>query len=99
MITLKNQGFNVDAIAPDAAIYLTVNFNLVGKKTAEGELLATTADVTKYLLDVAKIAIVPFSAFGADSTSTWYRLSVGTAVLPEIDALFIQLKAALSKLN
>jgi aspartate aminotransferase len=99
MIDLKTQGFNVDAIAPEAAIYLTVNFNLVGKKTADGELLATTADVTKYLLDVAKIAIVPFSAFGADSTSTWYRLSVGTAVLSEIDGLFVQLKAALSKLK
>lgn len=99
MIDLKTQGFNVDAIAPEAAIYLTVNFNLVGKKTADGELLATTADVTKYLLDVAKIAIVPFSAFGSDTTSTWYRLSVGTAVLSEIDGLFVQLKAALSKLK
>lgn len=99
MIELKNQGFQVDAIAPEAAIYLTVNFNLVGKKTTDGKLLASTADVTAYLLDEAKIAIVPFNAFGSSADSTWYRLSVGTAVLSEIDGLFVQLKAALSKLK
>jgi aspartate aminotransferase len=99
IIDLKNQGFNVDAIAPEAAIYLTVNFNLVGKTTADGKLLASTADVTAYLLDEAKIAIVPFNAFGSSKDSTWYRLSVGTAVLSEIDGLFVQLKAALSKLK
>lgn len=99
IIDLKNQGFNVDAITPEAAIYLTVNFNLVGKTTADGKLLASTADVTAYLLDEAKIAIVPFNAFGSSKDSTWYRLSVGTAVLSEIDGLFVQLKAALSKLK
>lgn len=99
IIDLKNQGFNVDAIAPEAAIYLTVNFNLVGKTTADGKLLASTADVTAYLLDEAKIAIVPFNAFGSSKDSTWYRLSVGTAVLSEIDGLFVQLKTALSKLK
>lgn len=99
MIELKNQGFDVDAITPEAAIYLTVNFNLVGKRTADGKVLASTADVTAYLLDEAKIAIVPFNAFGSSADSTWYRLSVGTAVLSEIDGLFVQLKAALSKLK
>ncbi len=99
IIDLRNQGFNVDAIAPEAAIYLTVNFSLVGKTTADGKLLASTADVTAYLLDEAKIAIVPFNAFGSSKDSTWYRLSVGTAVLSEIDGLFVQLKAALSKLK
>lgn len=99
MITLKNEGFEVDAIAPEAAIYLTVNFNLIGKRTTEGNVLENTADVTQYLLDEAKLAIVPFNAFGADKDSTWYRLSVGTSVAEEIDNLFGQLKAALSKLN
>jgi aspartate aminotransferase len=99
MIKLKSEGFDVDAIAPEAAIYLTVNFNLVGKKTEEGSVLETTADVTRYLLEEAKLAIVPFNAFGADKDSTWYRLSVGTSVYEEITTLFEQLKAALSKLN
>jgi len=99
MISLKNEGFNVDAIAPEAAIYLTVNFNLIGKTTENGNILESTADVTKYLLDEAKLAIVPFNAFGADKNSTWYRLSVGTSVTEEINTLFEQLKTALSKLK
>ena len=32
LMALKKEGFNVDAIAPQAAIYLTVKFDLVGKK-------------------------------------------------------------------
>ena len=35
-IKLKNQGHNIDAVAPEAGIYLTVKFDLVGMKTAEG---------------------------------------------------------------
>ena len=56
-------------------------------------------DVTKYLLDEAGLAIVPFYAFGASTKSPWYRLSVGTSVYEEIDELFTKLKDALQKLN
>lgn len=97
--SLKNEGFNVDVIPPQAAIYLTVQFNLIGKKTADGTILETTADITKYLLNEAKLAIVPFYAFGASKKSTWYRLSVGTVVYEEIDDLFTTLKNALSQLS
>ena len=96
---LKSEGFNVDSIPPQAAMYLTVKFDLVGKTTAGGKLLGTTPDVTQYLLDEAGLAIVPFYAFGASKKSPWYRLSVGTSVYEEIDELFYKLKGALSKLN
>ena len=43
---LKSQGHPVDAVSPEAAIYLTIKFDLVGKKTADGQVLATQADVT-----------------------------------------------------
>ena len=89
----------VDAIAPQAAIYLTVQFNLHGQKTANGTLLATTKDITKYLLDEAKLAIVPFSAFGASVDSSWYRLSVGTCKLEDVDGVIANLKSVLSKLS
>ena len=36
--TLKAEGFAVDCIAPQAAIYLAVQFNLQGKKTADGTI-------------------------------------------------------------
>jgi aspartate aminotransferase len=96
---LKAAGFKVDAITPQAAIYLTVQFNLHGQKTANGTVLATTKDITKYLLDEAKLAIVPFSAFGASADSSWYRLSVGTCKLEDVDGAIANLKSALSKLS
>jgi len=97
--TLKNEGFNVDAIAPQAAIYLTVKIDLKGQKTAEGKILENMADVTKYILDEAKIALVPFYAFGASKDSAWFRLSVGTAKIEDINGAINNLREALKKLN
>ncbi|MCC7050333.1 MAG: pyridoxal phosphate-dependent aminotransferase [Bacteroidia bacterium] len=96
---LKSEGFSVNAIAPQAAIYLTVEVNLKGKTTVEGKELKTTADATKYLLDEAKIGIVPFSAFGASADSTWYRISVGTCSVADISQIISNLRTALSKLK
>lgn len=96
---LKNEGFNVDAVAPQAAIYLTIQINLVGKKIAEGKVLETQAAVTEYILNEAKIAVVPFNCFGADKNSNWYRLSVGTCKTEEIDEMLLSLKQALIKLS
>jgi aspartate aminotransferase len=96
---LKIQGFDVDAVAPQAAIYLTVQLNLVGKTTVAGKLLEAQSDVTSYILDEAKIAIVPFYAFGASRSSSWYRLSVGTCKKEEIDEMLGMLKGALEGLK
>lgn len=96
---LKKEGFRVDCIAPQAAIYLTVQFNLKGMKTAEGKILATQSDVTSHLLNEAKLALVPFNAFGSSADSTWYRLSVGTCNKNEIPEVFTSLKKVLSQLS
>ncbi len=97
--SLKAEGFKVDSIAPEAAIYLTVQFSLHGQKKADGTVLNTTQDVTKYILDEAKVALVPFYAFGASVDSSWYRLSVGTCKIEEIDAVVESLRSALKKLK
>ncbi|MDQ3047700.1 MAG: pyridoxal phosphate-dependent aminotransferase [Bacteroidota bacterium] len=96
---LKSEGFHVDAIAPEAAIYLTVRFSLHGQKTEDGTELKTTQDVTKYILDEGKVALVPFYAFGASSESSWYRLSVGTCKLEDVNGVIENLRAALKKLK
>ena len=96
---LKKDGFSVDVIAPQAAIYLTIQINYAGKKTADGTLLKDQADVTAYLLTEAKLAIVPFYAFGAATNSSWYRLSVGTCKKEEIDEMLGMLRSALEKLS
>jgi len=98
-ITLKNEGLPVDAIAPEAAIYLTIKIDLVGKKTDQGLLLENQNDVTDYVLNEAKLAVVPFYAFGASSNSTWYRLSVGTCKKEEIAEMIGKLREALEKLT
>jgi len=96
---LKNEGFKVDAIAPQAAIYLTIKFDLCGMYTQDKKLLSTQNDVTAYLLNEAKLAVVPFYAFGATKNSPWYRLSVGTCIKEEIGEMLHQLKMALQKLT
>lgn len=98
-VQLKQEGFAVDVIDPQGAIYLTVKFDLTGKKKADGSLLQLQSDVTEYLLDEAKLAIVPFQAFGAGKDSPWYRLSVGTCSKEDIPAFLSKLKEALMKLS
>lgn len=95
---LKKQGLKVDAIEPEGAIYLTVQFNLCKQTTKDGKLLKEQSDVTAYLLNEAKIAVVPFYAFGASANSSWYRLSVGNCKKEEIGMMLGQLKEALQKL-
>ncbi|MEP6616921.1 MAG: pyridoxal phosphate-dependent aminotransferase [Ginsengibacter sp.] len=96
---LRDEGFSVDAIAPQAAIYLTIQLDLAGKETQDGLFLATQSDVTGYILDEAKLAVVPFYAFGSSVDSSWYRLSVGTCKKEEIDEMLGTLKNALLKLH
>lgn len=97
--SLKAKGYRVDSIAPQAAIYLTINLALHGQKTADGKTLATTKDITSYILNEAKVAVVPFNAFGASNDSSWYRLSVGTCKLEDVDAVIQSLETALAKLS
>ena len=94
IMQLKNDGYAVDAISPMAAMYLTIRFSLKGKKFGNQEI-NSTADMTAYLLEHASLAIVPFSAFGADKESEWYRLSVGTCHLESIPMMFANLRKAL----
>ncbi len=96
---LKAEGFSVDCIEPMAAIYLTVQIDLKGKKRKDGSLIRGTDDITAYILNEAHLAIVPFSAFGASKESTWYRLSVGTCRKEQIPQVFERLKTALSQLQ
>jgi aspartate aminotransferase len=96
---LKNEGLAVDAIAPEAAIYLTIQIDLVGKKTDDRKILTDQGEVTAYILNEAKLAVVPFYAFGASRSSAWYRLSVGTCKKEEIDEMIGALRHAVKRLS
>jgi aspartate aminotransferase len=98
-IRLKKDGFPVDAIPPQAAIYLSIQLDLRGKTTSSGQVLEQQADVTHYILNKAKLAVVPFPIFGASSGSAWYRLSVGNCRKEEINEMLGQLRNALQELR
>ena len=96
---LKAAGYAVDAITPQAAIYLAVQLNLIGQTTQADQVLTTQEEVTAYILNEAKLALVPFYAFGADKKSNWYRLSVGCCKKEDIDTMLELLGEALAKLR
>jgi aspartate aminotransferase len=96
---LRAEGFGVDVLSPEAAIYLTIKVDLKGKKVRGGEIIRDQQDVTSYLLNAAGLAVVPFSAFGAPKSSPWYRLSVGTCRLEDIPEMFRKLGEALKVLD
>jgi aspartate aminotransferase len=96
---LKSEGLPVDAITPQAAIYLTIQIDLVGKNTRNGEVLKDQAAVTAYILNEAKLAVVPFYAFGSSHQSNWYRLSVGTCKKEEIQEMIDKLRQALNGIH
>lgn len=96
---LKAQGFAVDAIAPQGAIYLSARFNLYGKTTPQGDVLKTSEDIRGWLLREAGLAVVPFHAFGAEGESGWCRLSVGAVSVEDITSALPRLASGLAALR
>lgn len=96
---VRGAGHSVSAIAPEGAIYLSLHFDLFGKKTAEGKVLETDEDIRQYLLDAAGIALVPFRAFGAHDTRGWFRASVGTVSREQCASVEQRLGRALEALS
>jgi len=96
---LKAEGFSVDSIEPMGAIYLTIKIDYAGKTTPDGTVLKTSADINFYLIKEAKVAFVPFSAFGTEEDVNWFRASVGASTLQDIQQMIPRIKDALSKLK
>ena len=96
---LQAQGYPVDAVAPAGAIYLTIKIDVLGRTAPDGAVLATTKELTTYLIDEAQLALVPFSAFGSPATEPWFRASVGAETVDTIQAALPRLRAALEKLR
>ncbi len=71
------EGLPVRAIEPQGAIYLSVQINLIGRTLPSGEVVESNEQVRQYLLKEARVAVVPFRAFGLESETGWFRMSVG----------------------
>ena len=94
MMDMKKDGFPVDAIEPQGAIYLSARFDLCGRNV-NGTVLKTNDDVRRLLLG-AGLGVVPFQAFGLAGESGWFRLSVGAVSMDDIAAAFPRLRALLA---
>lgn len=96
---MRAEGLPVMSIQPEGAIYLSVKFSLLGKKTPNGETINTTTDIFSYLLENAGFAAVPFTAFGNEPGTEWFRVSVGTCKEEDLPGLLENMRAALSLLS
>jgi aspartate aminotransferase len=96
---LHKMGLPIEVIPPQAAIYLTIRFSLVGKTTKEGKRLNVQTEVTQYILDECHVAMVPFKAFGGTDQSEWYRISVGTLKLEDIPIIIGNIRKGLEQLH
>lgn len=97
--TLAAEGLPVAAIPPMGAIYLTVRVHPFGRRTPDGTVLSTNEHVRRYLLDAARVAVVPFQAFGVAGDEGWFRLSVGAVGLGELDGALERIGRALRELR
>ena len=95
VLAMKNEGFPVDAIAPQGAIYLSARFNLFGRNL-RGRTISRNEEIRQLLLQDAGLAAVPFQAFGLKEETGWFRLSVGAVSMEEIAAMFPRLRSLLA---
>ncbi|MEO8590421.1 MAG: aminotransferase class I/II-fold pyridoxal phosphate-dependent enzyme [Flavobacteriales bacterium] len=96
---MRDEGFPVDAIPAEGAMYLTVKIDLQGRTLADGTTLNDAEDVTLFLIREASLGLVPFYAFGAARNHPWFRVSVGTLRMEEVPMIFANLRKALAPLR
>ncbi|MGH9519081.1 MAG: aminotransferase class I/II-fold pyridoxal phosphate-dependent enzyme, partial [Terriglobales bacterium] len=91
---MRRDGLPVDCLRPQGAIYASVRFALHGGHAPAGETLRTDNDIRRYLLQAARLAVVPFDAFGAAEGQGWCRLSIGVTSVAELEELMPRLRTA-----
>ncbi len=89
---MRREGLPVRAIAPQGAIYLSVQFDLIGRGT-----IATNEQIRRLLLDDAGFAVVPFQAFGLPQETGWFRLSAGAVSPGQIEAGLARVRGVLAR--
>jgi aspartate aminotransferase len=95
---MRDAGLPVDCVRPQGAIYVSAQFALHGRRTADGSALETDDDVRRYLLTEAGVAAVPFGAFGAQGGDGWFRLSIGAVSVAQIRESLERIRGAMNRL-
>ena len=91
--SMRSEGLPVRAIVPQGAIYLSAQFDLIGRGAIQ-----SNEDIRRLLLERAGFAVVPFQAFGLKREDGWFRLSAGAVSPGEIEAGLRRVRDALSSL-
>ncbi|MEM3342642.1 MAG: aminotransferase class I/II-fold pyridoxal phosphate-dependent enzyme [Thermoplasmata archaeon] len=98
MQNLKKKGLPVDSIEPKGSIYLSLRFDIRGRKRKNGKTLEDAEDMRAFLLEEAGLGLVPFYAFGCFNHPTWFRASVGGISLASLEKVPERLEKALATL-
>jgi aspartate aminotransferase len=94
--SMKADGYPVDCIQPQGAIYLSLRLDIVGKSVG-GTRIAGNEAIRRLILEQAGLAAVPFQAFGLMEETGWFRLSVGAVSMEEISQMFPRLRELLDR--
>jgi aspartate aminotransferase len=95
---LREQGYPVDCINPQGAIYLSLNLDLIGRRVG-GTSLDSNETIRRILLERAGMAVIPFQAFGLREDTGWFRLSIGTVTVEEIGEALARLRGVLDDIE
>ena len=74
----------ITCLKPEGAFYVFPNISALLGKTYNGKTINTDSEMAEYLLENARIAVVPGSAFGADG---YMRLSYATSMEKIVEGL------------
>ena len=77
VVKMLNECNGLSCIKPSGAFYVYPSCSgIIGKSSKEGKLIENSIDFSAYLLESVGVAVVPGSAFGADS---FFRISYATS--------------------
>ncbi|WP_038056993.1 pyridoxal phosphate-dependent aminotransferase [Thermodesulfobacterium hydrogeniphilum] len=85
----------IEFIPPQGAFYLFAKVFYYGKKTPEGKEIKNSVDFAEYLLDFAKVAVVPGVAFGDDN---FIRISFANSE-ENLEKACLRIRKALGRLK
>ena len=95
---MKADGYPVECIAPQGAIYLSLQIDALNR-SYKGTPLPTNESWRQLLLERAGLALVAFQAFGLEPDTGWFRMSVGAVSIDDIEQMFPRIRALFDGLD
>lgn len=95
---LRSEGYPVDCVRPQGAMYLSLQLDLVGRSVG-GVPIENNEGLRKLMLERAGLAVVPFQAFGLKADTGWSRLSAGAVSVRDIEECFPKVREVLDTVS